>query len=153
MGNYTSVANVEGRLPGRPVFGASTPITLTQVGEWIDEAEAEVDGELAAQGFAVPITAARGLLVLRLRVAAGVAGRCERHYSSGTDNTQRGHDLLAEFAFFIQRIQIQPAIIGKMLLGSAATQLAAASHWTDNPEGDTEEGGDFGAVIKRFTAW
>lgn len=74
MGSYADAGDVEARLQGwlasSVPFTISTEPTLAQVDDHIDEAEAELNGVLAAQGYtSIPATGANDVKLLRKHTA------------------------------------------------------------------------------------
>lgn len=74
MGSYADVADVEARLQGwlasSVPFTVSTEPTLAQVTDHVDEAEAEINGVLSAQGYTtIPATGANDVRLLRKHTA------------------------------------------------------------------------------------
>ncbi len=77
MGNYAAVSDIVSRLqawPGLATFDGTTTPTDTEVGEFINQVEGEVDGVLSAEGYpTVPATAASDVNLLKRYVADEVA--------------------------------------------------------------------------------
>jgi hypothetical protein len=73
--SYGSVAGVEAyvRHIAGAAFSVSTKPTLTEVQAFLDQRSAILDGWLAQQGYAVPVTQANALLVLANFANAGAA--------------------------------------------------------------------------------
>lgn len=67
MGNYLAAADIQAYYIGL-VFSTSTQPTLLEVGAWIDEAEAIIDGSLA-QAYVVPVTNATDIKQLKTLAA------------------------------------------------------------------------------------
>jgi len=155
MGDYASVTNVVGRLPGRTISASTTPSTTT-VGEWIDEAEAELNGSLASIGMSTPIANATGLKIVRAKVVSYVAGRTERSYRS-LDDDSAGADLMEEFRNFIDLIHENPTKVEMMLTLSTGSSDGSGSdlraYETDNSDGLSIADGDFDLVVTRGRDW
>lgn len=143
MGTYASVSDVSGRLPGNTFDATSQPST-SQVSSWIDEAEAEIEGELASAGITTPVTAAAGIKVLRSWVADYAEGltRRARAYAAGVVGD--GDEQLRRYEAHLQRIRNEPNRVAAMLAGGSAatTGVRPRSWWTD-----TSAGGDDAPVF------
>jgi len=155
MGDYASVSQVVGRLPGRTISTSTTPNTTT-VGEWIDEAEAELNGALASIGMTTPITNATGLKIVRAKVVSYVAGRTERSYRS-LDDDSAGSDLMDEFRNFVDMIHENPTKAEMMLTLSTGSSDGSGSdirsYECDNSDGLSIADGDFDLVVTRGRDW
>jgi len=134
LSDYADLGDIKSRLPGR-TFSASGKVTPENVRDWIDEFEAEVNGELAAAGFTNPVTTTRGVSYLRGKVASAVAGRVERAFAVGTDfqSDDVGADLKAEYLEFLSSLRNEPsrvaAIVGE---GSSSGGSSLRSYFTDD---------------------
>lgn len=152
MGTYASVADVQARLSGRTIDATSKP-SDSQVSGWIDETEAELEGYLAAAGFATPIVGTKPVAILRSKVVSKVSGRTERAYSSGTDLEENvGEDLVTEYADFLTLVQTQPDRVARMLGVTAAgssSESTIRTYPTDNVDSKTIAGGDFEPTFSR----
>ena len=156
MGNYATNAAVALRLPGRTLSVSSTPSTTT-VDAWIDEAEAELDGALAAAGFTVPVTAARGVSICKAKVVSYAVGRWKAGVSAGTDLEDADETAeMKEFRDFIALIQEDPNRVAAMLnhaSGSSGGPSVLRSYATDNSDGKSVGAGDFDPVFTRDGKW
>lgn len=72
MGNYAALDDVQRQIPEFSILPTSKP-TEDQVEAMIEEAEAEIDSYLTDQGYTVPVTGARAILMLRGLTARRVA--------------------------------------------------------------------------------
>lgn len=63
--SYGSVAEVEAIVPALGAFSASSTPTSAQISAWLEEAYAQINSQLAAAGYAVPVTATGALPLLR----------------------------------------------------------------------------------------
>lgn len=150
---YAVTADVALRLAGRTIDASSAP-TATTVTAWIEEAEAELEGTLAAVGLTVPVTAARGISICKAKVISRVAGRVERAYASGTDmETQDvAADLMKEFEDFLALISDDPGKVATMLGqtgGAAGGKGIFRSYVVNNSHGKTVDDGDFDPVFSK----
>lgn len=142
MGSYVNNGQVLKLLPGKTLDQATKPST-GDVDEWIAEAEAEIDGALARAGFSVPVATARGVLILRKKVAAGVAARTKIALADGTptnhENLRQEAELLkAEWDAFLAEIKSDLAGVAAMLgIAGGSGGSAASSFWTHPPAGET----------------
>lgn len=108
MGNYASNSDVERHLTTfftTPFTSGTTP-TDTVVGEMIDQAEAQVNGVLSAQGYnTVPATGTNDVNMLKLIVGQYVAALVfEDYYHTQGDLPQPFKRYLAGFEGFITRL-------------------------------------------------
>ena len=86
MGNYASNSHVTPRL-GRTISSSGTTPTTTQVDSEIALIEKDLDGELRAQGFTVPVTDSDGVSFLRQFVVAEACARVLELKDSVTDDS------------------------------------------------------------------
>jgi len=148
---YTSTAEVRQRLPNRTIDGSSKP-PASAVDQWVIEAEALVEAELAAAGIGVPVTTSRGVEVLKNKCTDYVAGLVERAYVSGTnlEDTDVGLDLIERFEAFLSLIRTDPNRVKPMLgVGSGTSASNVRAYPTDNADGKSIAAGDFDPVATR----
>lgn len=146
---YATTTDVTDLLPAKTITETSKPSTGS-ISKWIAEAEAEVDGYLARAGIAVPMSAARGLLVLRGKVAACVTARTKHALADGTpvnheNLRQEAEKLRAEWDAFLLELKSDPTGMATMLGvgGGSSSGSAASSYWTHPPAGETPPGPKF----------
>lgn len=107
MGDYAAVTDVDRHLSTFfDPFTSSTTPTDTVVGELIDQAEAQVNGVLAAQGYnTVPATGSNDVNMLKLIVSQYVAALVfEDYYHTQGDLPQPFKRYLEWFEKFINRL-------------------------------------------------
>lgn len=152
MGTYASTSDVTARLPGR-TFGASTSPSTTDISGWIDTAEARLESALASVGITVPVTATRGIEVLKELAIDYAEGRVRRGLASagGDADNEDGQDLITRFNDAIASIEGNPAGWSAIVEGGSAsdTTRRVRSHTLDHPDGSTVSAGDFDPVFTR----
>ncbi len=146
MGAYATVALVQARNPYRAI-GASTEPSTADVEEWIDQAEAEIDGRIAAAGLTSPVVNTNGIKIVRKKVVGYVAGFVEMAYAAaggdgGNDDGQDAQELWDEC---MEDITDNPLKWGGILEGGTAPEssIQMRSHTTNNKDGLTVAAGDF----------
>ncbi len=145
MGNYADIGDLKGRLPNRSFTVTSAPSIVT-VTSWFEEAEAEVDGELVAAGFSVPITTTRGKNYLRGKVTDKVCSMVVSSYAVGTDleTDDVGEEKAGAFEKFLDQIRKHPERMAAILgIGGSDQRTKLRAYQTDNVDGKTIEAGDF----------
>ena len=136
---YAIAADVQARLAGRTISATSKPNT-DQVTAWIAETEAELNGELRAARFTVPVGGTDPLLVAKAKVVSRVCARILEAYSAGADfdEDDLARGLNAEWNDFIEAIRSNPGRIGELLgqsVGGSRNRGPFRSHVTDNSKG------------------
>lgn len=97
MGTYASASDVVTRLPNRRISASSSPST-TEIGAWIDEAEARLHGALRAGGLPTTGFGAEAILALKGIVVDYAEGRTRQAFAqTAGDDSQDGRQLLADF--------------------------------------------------------
>jgi len=84
---YSSITYVQARIPGFTIDGSSKP-TSTQVGYWIEEADVKIDAALRIGGYALPVTDATDVLILRDLATSMVTARVEAARYDGQDDEE-----------------------------------------------------------------
>ena len=144
---YATTDNVESLFPGREITVSSPMVTTTDVSDWIAEAESELNRELAAAAFTVPVTDGDVTPFLRYLVVSKVAARVEIAFrSEGDYATQIDPERYAAvFDRFILQIRDEPSRIGALIKQplTGAEQGVFRSHITDNSAGKSIANGDF----------
>lgn len=64
MGAYAAAADVEAEFKSISFSGSGAQVTTTEVNEWIDQAEAEINGRIAAR-YSVPVSGSESLKILK----------------------------------------------------------------------------------------
>lgn len=128
MGNYaTTATNVAPLVPYRTI-GASTSPSTTTVDSWIEEAEAELDGILSAQGLSVPLSGTNPIRIARGWVAEYVAGRVMRAYATagGDPANEQGRTEIEAWRLRMKEIAMDASRFGAQLgQGTSATTLTS----------------------------
>lgn len=159
MGNYATNAHVTPRL-GWTISASVTRPTTSQVDDQIALIEADLDGELAAQGFTVPVTNVTGISFLRQYVVAEACARAFELRDSVTDEEDAADQIAAfraQYDKLVRDIRENPAIVGEKI-GQGSNQSAAGagrirSYPTDNTDDLSIDDGDFDPVITRKKLW
>lgn len=139
MATYATVEGVAPRAGNRPLTTTSKPST-TDVGGWLDEAEGELLGALAAAGISTTYTAgSQGANILRGWIENYVAGLLRVSYAAaaGAGSNPDGQELVRTWRDRLASIGRDPAHFSAMLgTGSAAaTSIALSSHIQDSTLG------------------
>lgn len=141
---YAVAADVQARLSGRDISTTSKPSTA-QVDAWIAETDAELNGELRAAKFTVPVTGADPLAIVKSKVVSRVGARVLGAYAAGTnfDEDDLASTLNAEWNEFIAAIRTNPGRIGELIgqsISGTRNRGSMRSHVTDNSKGlDTDD--------------
>ena len=158
MGNYATNAHVTPRL-GWTISSSGTKPTTTQVDTEIALIEADLDGELAAQGFTTPVTAAAGLSYLRQFVVAEACARALEVRDTVTDDQDAGEQIASFRALYdklVVDIRTNSAIVAEKI-GQSRGEAAGSGHFrsyqTDNDDGESIGDGDFDPVLTRKKEW
>lgn len=148
-------ADVTSRLPGKTIDATSTP-PEAEVQQWIEDFEGEIEGDLATAGISVPVTAARGVGILRLKIAGRVAAEwIERAAIAGVPDTQ---DLLSQAEKFRKDYDDFRALIAASpdrmairlgIVSGPSGDEGMTSTWTNSPDGESIANGDFDPTFSR----
>lgn len=136
MSTYADVDDVRGRIGGRAITTTSNP-TTAQVGDWLDEAEAELLGAMAAVGIPTSYASdTTGFLTLRGWVARYVSGLVRKAHAaaSGDGDNDDGVDDINWWVEKLEKIKADPDGTSSALgNGSTATEtIGIGSHATDS---------------------
>lgn len=76
---YATVSHVQAKTIGRPTYTATSPVTDTQVIEFLEDTAVEIDAILRARGYTVPVptTATSALRLLQNGNTLGAAALVE----------------------------------------------------------------------------
>ena len=116
-----STGDIRGRVPYRTIDANTTP-SAANVKEWLDEAEAMINGALQAAEIApVPITSDIGVKILKKLTVDYAEGRTRKAFaaSGGDGSNEDGQVLCDAFEEAIESIIKNPAIWDAKLNGSA----------------------------------
>lgn len=151
MSTYATVADVQARIPYKTIGAGTTPSTAT-VQEWLDQAEAKINGTLLAAGLDAPYTSTDAKRILAISVLNFAEGRLRMAYAAtGGDGTnQDGKDMVAMFDATILEIRGDPVGWGAMLGAGTAPDAARLlrGHVLDNADGLTVANGDFAPIFE-----
>lgn len=146
MGTYCTTAQVAARLPYRTIDSSSKP-TSTQVGEWIDEAEALVTAALNAIEVSTPITGDDGFRILRSIVLDYAVGHVRMAYAAagGDADNDAGADEIERFNERVSDFFAHPTRWASMLSGGSASsnQRHLRGYQVDNDDNKSVDNGDF----------
>lgn len=157
MGNYATNAHVTPRL-GRTISASGTSPTTGQVDDWIALIEADLDGELEAQEFTVPVTDATGISFLRQYVVARACVYALQNKDSvtdGSDSTAQIEAFQAEWDRLIRDIRERPGLVAVKIgqdFGETAGKGRIRAYQTDNSESLSIDDGDFDTTFTRKKA-
>lgn len=151
---YADLDAVRARLPWRTINATSRP-SQTTVQAWLDEAEAQINGALAAGGLPAPYAdSSPAGLQLRIWVADYAEARVKNAYNADGERdfvTGEGDEQLAQFKERIDDMLARPAVYGAML-GTTPTAPEGTrrlrSHVLNSAIGRIADG-DFAPSIKR----
>ena len=145
--------DVQARIPYRTI-DASSPPTQSQVGAWVEEAEARINNALRAGGMAAPVANAEGAEQLKALSIDYGEGRTRIAYASagGDGGNDDGKDLIEQFGNVIDNILEHPARWSAMLQGGDASDATRRlrSHVLDHPDGHTVGAGDFDPAFTKL---
>jgi len=151
MGTYAATTDVDARLAGRPASSASTKPTSTQVGAWIDEAEAMLTGALAAGDCTTPVTDTGGIKIMRSWACDYAEGRARMAYAAaaGDGTNKDGESLIEKFDKLIDDIIKCPAKYDAILSSGGASDNTRRlrGYVLDNADSKTVSDGDFDPVF------
>jgi len=152
MGTYVSTAQVGARLPYRTIDGSSSP-SSTQVGEWIDEAEAILHGALNAIEVSTPITGTDGTKIMRSWVLDYSVGRTREALAAagGDHGNDAGREEIERFNTRIEDILDNSMRYSAMLQAGSgdASARQIRSYVLDNADSKTISDGDFSPTFER----
>ena len=152
MGTYAATSNVQARLPYRTIDASSEP-NDTQVSGWIDEAEAALEGALAAGQVSVPVTNANGIKQMRAWALDYPVGMTRLAYGAtgGESAEDEGTAMIERFWDRVDDILDNPSRYSAMLSGGTAgdSTRGLRSYVTDNADGATISGGDFTPTFEK----
>jgi len=152
MGTYVSTAQVGARLPYRTIDGSSSP-SSTQVGEWIDEAEAILHGALNAIEVSTPITGTDGTKIMRSWVLDYSVGRTREALAAagGDHGNDAGREEIERFNTQIEEILNNSMRYSAMLQAGSgdASARQIRSYVLDNADSKTISDGDFSPTFER----
>ena len=157
MSTYAQPSDVAARLQWLPDvstgdFTSTSKPTKVQVQGWLDEAEAELNGQLQAAQLPAPYTDTTAKLILGRTVTDYAEGRVRKILAAagGDGNNNDGVELIVSFLDNLKEIQKRPVWWG-MRLGGGTTDDSARrlrGHVLDNADGLTIAKGDFKPVFK-----
>lgn len=147
---YATTDNVQGRI-ARHVLSGSTPVTTTQVGVFIEDIDAEINGVLIKLGYTVPVSTPAWFMT-RLRSLSSDGAAAITLKSLFPEATGPGGS--PAYAFYDKRYRDGL----KMLLDGAHPKAAgaatAATYLTENPDEEATlgdiEGDNLFKVSKQY---
>jgi hypothetical protein len=146
VGTYVNNAQIAAKLPYRNFTATSKPST-TDLDNWIDEAEAVLEGALDAAQITTPVTSTKGVKIVRTWVSEAVIGtvRMSFAHSGGDPNNESGQAQIEAFNERLTDIMNNPQRYQMLLSGGAGSDSSRQirSHSLDHPDGKTISGGDF----------
>ena len=158
MGNYATNSHVTPRLAWS-IASSGTKPTTTQVDNEVALIEADLDGELAAQGFTVPVTNATGILFLRQYVVAEACARALELRDTTTDEEDATDQIAAfraQYYKLVRDIRENATIVGEKIgqgYGSTAGVGRIRAYQTDNSDDLSIDDGDFDTTVTRKGRW
>ncbi len=137
MSTYGTLDKVRARLPLVEISSTSTP-SQTQVQEWIDEAEDELNGTLRSCGLPAPYTDAASVRILGRHVTNYAEGQTRKALASelGTADEADGQALIEKFETALASLRASPAAWGQVLASDGGSQTTARRAF--GPGVDTE---------------
>lgn len=151
---YSSVDRILARLGNRPIDGSARP-NVSDVGLFIDEAEAEVLGILAIHGIAAPAALANGGLIIAHRVSEYVARlvRWSSAAAAGDSTNPDGQRIREEWEVWLRYLRENPDLVSAEFSGAStsASSLRLSSYVTDNRDGKTSA--DFAPRVTTEEQW
>ncbi|MAB56166.1 MAG: hypothetical protein CL524_01315 [Aequorivita sp.] len=154
MGTYVSTSQLAAHMPYR-TFDSNTSPSTTDLGNWIDEAEAVLEGTLNAAQISTPITAAAGVKIMRSWLTDACVGITRMAFANagGDPNNTAGQSQIEKFNQLLSDILNRPQIYAQMLGGGAGTTASRQirSYVTDNDDSKTISGGDFDPTFTTST--
>lgn len=153
MGDWAVVADVEARLQWLGAFSASTRPTSTQVGTWIDDAEALVRNELRAAGVGVTFSAGSDAARELKRVVLDYVEGYVRQARDATGLDEPNDDGLVQldrFEKWIDDLRRNPDRVSAKLEGATSSDaMQVRSYWTSGRDGKSIAAGDFEPTFKK----
>ncbi len=147
--NVEVIALVRGLLPRNPsAFDGTTIPTVTQVDQWLDEAEDEIEGVLAAEGITVPATTAATNILGKYTAEYAVGQIKNLIDTAGGGEGAAGASNLETYEQMLVSLQVRPDYWKKKLGVGGTSATFARGNVLNNPDGLTIENGDFEAKIK-----
>jgi len=140
---YATVANVQGRI-ARHVLTASTPVTTTQVGEFIDDIDAEINGVLIKLGYAVPVSEPAWFMT-RLRALSSDGSAAITLKSLFPEATGPGGS--PAYAFYDKRYRDGIKMLLDGAHPKASSSAVASTYFTENPDEEATLGDLAGANL------
>lgn len=135
MGDYADAATHVQPLLGGRTFGASAIVTTAQADAWIDQAERELIGTIAAGGGSTDYTAdtTHAVLIIREWVSMFVAGKCRMAYASaaGDSDNDDGRQEVEDWRELLQAIRSNPIPYVQLLAQSASQSVAGIRSHAD----------------------
>ena len=149
---YATVANLQARIPYREISVSSVP-TTAQVQEWLDNADATIDGALQAGELPAPYTDATAVRIIKEWVLDYVEGRVRVALASASIdglNTD-GVRAIDRWEARLADIHRWPDRFGAMLGAGAApaASITLRAYSTDNNDGLSIGAGDFDPTFTR----
>lgn len=140
MGDYATAASHVAPLLGGRSFGTDL-VTEAQADAWIDEAERELIGTIAASGGLTDYTAdtTHATLIIRHWVATYVAGRCRRAFSAavGDADNPDGQEEITGWRDLLAAIRSNTDHFVNMLSNSASQSVAGIRSHAVSTDTDT----------------
>lgn len=148
MPTWAAADDVRARVSYATIDSNSRP-TTAQVEQWIDEAEGEIRGVLAAAGQPITYTATDAVNTL----TGAATDYAEGHVRRVFNEIEEGDKLIARFDAFIESLKKNPTQLAGELAQSdvASSTIGNRSYATDNNDGLSIENGDFEPLIT--TTW
>jgi hypothetical protein len=147
---YAVVGNVQGRI-ARHVLTGTTPVTTTQVGEFIDDIDAEINGVLVLLGYVVPVVEPTWFMT-RLRALSSDGSAAITLKALFPDAVGPGGS--PAYAFYEQRYRAGLKMLKDGAHPKAASGVAAATYFTNHPDEEADlgdlEGDSLIKVLKQF---
>ena len=146
MGTYISNAQVTAHLPNRTFSGSTSPST-TDIDNWIDEAEAILEGALQSAQIATPITSTQGVKIMRHWLSSAVVGTGRMSFASagGDGGNKAGEEQIEKFNEKLIDIINRPQLYQQQLGAGSGTTASRQirSYVVDNTDSKSISDGDF----------
>lgn len=147
---YTAVANVQGRI-ARHVLTGTTPVTTAQVGEFIDDVDAEINGVLVRLGYSVPVSEPAWFMT-RLRALSSDGSAAITLKALFPDAI--GPGAAPAYSFYEQRYRSGLKMILEGAHPNAVGAATAATYFTNHPDEEATlgdlEGDNLFKVAKQY---
>jgi hypothetical protein len=145
--SYCVYGDIQARNPYRSIT-ASTKPSITDVNAWIVEAEAEINGYLAAMDFESPCTNSTGKSILKNKVVTYVSGLLKKAYASagGDGSNDDGKDDIDMWNLFLDDLDKAPDKWGRIFQAGSkvgASTSRIRSYATCNNDNKSIANGDF----------